>query len=175
MKIYKSSTSNVLAAAILVILMAGVWNANAQTSVSEIIKSDPRVAKALKETNTDFELSSKEGVYKVTYETKGKRTQEARVSSVTEQINGTEMRLVFSFASISKSSPSQQVANMLLQENMERIGNWGLLKMDDGMFAILIKMYIPATGSGKLLEEALMIVALTADEMEEKLTSKDVN
>jgi len=148
---------------------------SAQTPAGTIPKADPRVAKALKETNTEFDLSSKDGMYKVTYGTKGKRVQTTHVASATEDINGVEMRLIFSFSTILKALPSHETANLLLQDNMERIGRWAVQKLDDGSWAILSLIYIPASSGGKQLEAALMTIATQADEMEEQLTKKDVN
>jgi len=138
-------------------------------------KTDPRVAKALKENNTEYDVSSRDGIYRVTYATTGKRTQLALISSDTETINEMETRVVFSFATISKTPPTQQVANMLLQENMERIGIWAVQKLGDGSFAIVSLLHIPAASSGKQLEDALMSVAMMADDLENRLTKKDVN
>lgn len=148
---------------------------NGQAAAAQGGKSDPRVAAALKETNTQFEISPSDGGYKITYGTKGNRTQLTHVASGTEMLNGAEMRLIFSIAMISKTLPTQQTANMLLQENMERIGSWGLQKLDDGNYAIVNILYISGAAGGKQLESNLMAIATVADEMEEKLTKKDVN
>jgi len=58
---------------------------------------------------------------------------------------------------------------------METVGLWGLQKLDDGSYAVVKLLYVPADAGGKQLEGALMSVATLADEMEEKLTKKDVN
>lgn len=151
------------------------FSVNAQTAAAPVAKADPRVAAALNETKTEFEVSSADGGYKVTYGTKGTRKQLTHIVSATEMHNGAEMRLIFSVAMISKTPPTQLNANMLLQENMERIGSWALQKLGDGSYAILNILYIPAGADGKHLEGTIMAIAATADEMEEKLTKKDVN
>ncbi len=165
----------VLTPSVFVLFFLSCSFANGQTAPSAIPKADARVASALKETNTEFEVSSKDGGYKITYATKGNRTQVTHAASGTETIHGVEMRLIFSFAMIAKTSPTQQTANMLLQANMETVGLWGLQKLDDGSYAVVKLLYVPADAGGKQLEGALMSVATLADEMEEKLTKKDVN
>lgn len=155
----------------MILFLAAFGCVNAQTK--EVPKADSRVAQALRETNTEFELSSKDGIYKVTYGTKGKRTQAVHVASVTEDINGDEMRLIFSFVSISKGLPTHQISNMLLEDNLERIGRWALQKLDDNNYALLNMLHVPANLKGKKLETAMMSTAVQADEMEDKLTKKD--
>ncbi len=148
---------------------------NAQSNAALAVPGDQRVAKALKETKTEYQVSSKEGIYTITFGTKGKRTQEVHITSSTDNINGVEMRLIFSFAVIADKPPSQQVANLLLEQNMETIGIWAVLKVDAGKHAIVNKLYIPADFDGEKLEKALSAVVLLADELEERLTKKDEN
>ncbi|HLM61813.1 MAG TPA: hypothetical protein VK308_13490 [Pyrinomonadaceae bacterium] len=148
---------------------------NAQTSPVSIKSADPRVAKALNQTKTEYQVSSKDGGYTVTFGTKGKRTQKVYIVSETDNINGVEMRLIFSFATIADNLPSPQVANLLLQQNMETIGVWAVQKIADGRYAIVNKLYIPANFDGEKLEKALSAVVLLADELEEQLTKKDEN
>ena len=145
----------------------------AQTNGSS--KVDPRAERALKETGTTYEVSPRDGIFRITYTTKGKRTQNALVSSDTDKISDSETRVVFSFAMISKTPPTQQVANMLLQENMERVGIWAMQKLPDGSFAIVSLLHLPAASSAKELEDAAIAVATMADDLEERLTKKDVN
>jgi len=148
---------------------------NAQTDLVSVKSADPRVAKALSQTKTEYQVSSKDGDYTVTFGTKGKRSQKIHIASKTDNINGVEMRLIFSFAVIADKPPSQQTANLLLEQNMETIGIWAVLKVDAGKHAIVNKLYIPADFDGEKLEKALSAVVLLADELEERLTKKDEN
>lgn len=134
---------------------------------------DPRVAKALNQTKTEYEVG-KDGMYKVTYETTGKRTQSALIDSETVTIHNLEMRLVFSFAKIGGNPPTQAVANLLLKENLENFPNiWAIQKDEKGKFSIVNLIYIPADSDGKTLDMALSSVMIAADKMEESLTKKD--
>lgn len=161
--------------AIMAFAATGIFTTTLPAQTSEADKSDPRVARALKETGTTYEVASRDGIYRVVYETTGKRTQTALISSDVDKINDVEMRVVFSFARISKAAPTQPVANMLLQENMEKIGFWALQKLGDGSYAIVSLLHVPANASGKELEHAATSAALMADDLEERLTKKDVN
>lgn len=147
---------------------------NAQTTANALPTADPRVAKALKEVDTEFEISSKDNGYKVTYRTKNNRQQMGFIVSETTEINGVEMRLIFSFAMISDKPPTLQTANLLLEENMNISSGWATIKVDK-QFAIVNRTYIPADFNGAKLETALQDVILLADEMEERLTKKDVH
>jgi len=138
-------------------------------------KVDPRLERAFKETGTVYEVSPLDGLFRVTYSTKGKRTQKVLISSDTDKINDVETRAIFAFAQISKTAPTQQIANMLLQENMERIGVWAMQKLADGRYAIVSLLNIPTSASAKELEDASMSVAAMADDLEERLTKKDDN
>lgn len=161
--------------AFIAVAMAGIVASSLHAQTNESSKIDPRVGRALKETGTDYNVSSRNGLYRVTYATKGKRTQMSLISSDIDKINDVEMRVVFSFATISKTAPTQQVAIMLLQENMEKIGIWALQKLDNGDFAIVSLLHVPAGASAKELEESAIAVAVMADDLEERLTKKDVN
>jgi hypothetical protein len=147
---------------------------NAQSDAALAVPGDQRVAKALKETKTEYQVSNG-GVYTINFGTKGKRSQEVHITSSTDNINGVEMRLIFSFAVIADKPPSQQVANLLLEQNMETAGVWAVDKMSNGKYRIVNQLFVPADLNGEKLEEALSRVTHSADEMEEQLTKKDVN
>jgi hypothetical protein len=148
---------------------------NAQPNAALAVPGDQRVAKALKETKTEYQMSSKEGIYTINFGTKGKRSQEVHITSSTDNINGVEMRLIFSFAVIADKPPSQQVANLLLEQNMEILGVWAVDKLSNGKYRIVNQLFVPADLNGEKLEESLSQVTHSADEMEEQLTKKDVN
>ncbi|MGI8467987.1 MAG: hypothetical protein ACR2N3_05995 [Pyrinomonadaceae bacterium] len=158
----------------LLILCACFFGAaiNAQPKQDSTKGGDARVEKALKQTKTEYEVE-KDGMYKVTLGTTGKRSQAAFIVSETDKIYGSEMRGVFSYAMISDDSPSPEITNLLLAQNMENVSFWAIQKEKDGKFAIINIIYIPADADGKKLDWALKNVILAADEMEERLTKKD--
>lgn len=148
--------------------------ANAQPPASPVPKADPRVAKALKEANVEFQISSKDGGYEVTYGTKINRKQTGFIASDANVINGVEMRIVFSFAMFSNAAPSPQIANLLLEENMMMSSAWAILKSDK-QYAVVNRIYVPADLSGAKLDSVLQEVVVMTDAMEEKLTKEDVH
>lgn len=133
---------------------------------------DARVEKALKQTKTEYEMTT-DGVYRITPGTTGKRSQAAFITSETDKIYGLEMRGVFSFVMISDNAPSPEVAKLLLEQNMSSASSWAVQKEKDGQFAVVNIVYIPADADGKRLDWALQSVIPAADEMEERLTGKD--
>jgi hypothetical protein len=157
-----------------IIFCAGLFGltVNAQTKENALPSADPRVAKALKEANLPFEIASHDGSYKVTYGTKDNRRQTAIIASMTEDVDGVEMRAVLSFAMISDKPPSLQTAILLLEENLSIVSGWSLLKTDKH-YAIVLRIYVPADLSGKHLDNTLQTVVMLADAMEEQLTKKD--
>lgn len=160
---------------LLLVFCTGVfgWQVTAQTAA--VKSADPRLAKALGETKTEFQLSSRDGRYTVVFETENKRNQKVHLISETSKINGVEMRLVFSYAVIADKPPSPQTAGVLLEQNMDSISTWAVVKLDDGNYAIVNKLYIPADFDGKKLQMALSEIVLLADNLEERLTKKDQN
>lgn len=161
----------------LFILCAGFFSIqiNAQSEKVSEGGTDVRVAKALNQNKTDYEVR-KDGIYKVIYLTTGKRTQAAFIDSETVKIYGLEMRLVFSFAQIGGSLPAPSVTNLLLEENLQSFPNiWAVEKDKGGKFSIVNQIYVPADTDGKTLNIALSSVMIEADKLEERLTKKDDN
>ena len=145
------------------------------TSAISAVPGDERVAKALNQTKTDYQVNSKDGLYMVTYETKNKRSQKVLIAAKAEMINGVEMRLIFSFALFSDKPLSQRAANLLLEKNAGSVSTWAVHKLTDGKYAVVCQLYIPADFDGEKLQTALQEVVTQADEMEEKLSKKDEN
>jgi len=133
---------------------------------------DARVTNALNQTKSPFSVDNG-GMYLVTYELPNKRLQKIFIMSKTEKINGFELRAVFSYAIISDKPPTLEIANQLLQKNMDQVSFWALHKLDDGNYTVVNMIYIPADIDGKKLDGILSTVAFAADEMEERLTKKD--
>lgn len=135
-------------------------------------KGDARVEKALKQTKTDYQMMTN-NTYRITLGTTGKRSQAAFVDSETDTTYGLEVRGVYSYAMVGDNPPTQEVANLLLAQNMQNVSFWAIQKQTDGKFAVINIIYIPASADGKTLDAALNSVVLAADEMEERLTKKD--
>ncbi|MGI9036264.1 MAG: hypothetical protein ACR2GD_09530 [Pyrinomonadaceae bacterium] len=148
---------------------------NAQTNSTASETGDARVEKALRETKTEYTVN-KDGEYKVTFATDGKRSQVAYINAETDKIYGLEMRGIFSYAMVSDKPPSPEIANLLLEQNMVNISSWAILKPEKGgkgKYIVVNIIYIPADADGKTLDAALNSVILAADEMEKRLTEKD--
>lgn len=144
----------------------------AEAQTAPVKRGDTRVVNALKQIKTNYEMQG--NTYKVTYELSNKRSQNIFIISETDKVYGLEVRGVFAWAMISDNQPSQEVANLLLQQNMENISAWAIQKTDDGKAFIIVNIvYIPANSDGKRLEAAMLSVAQAADEMEQRLTKKD--
>jgi hypothetical protein len=146
---------------------------NAQSEKVAEGGADLRVAKALNQTKTEYEVRET-GMYKVTFMTNGKRTQSALINSETVKIYGLEMRLIFSFAQVYGNFPAPAVNQLLLQENLDNFPNvWAIQKDKKGKFSILNQIYIPADSSGEALDMAVSSVMLAADKLEQRLTKED--
>ena len=158
----------------LLVLCAGLFSLQitAQTKSTVTKNGDSRVVKALTQAKTKYELD-KNGNYKVTFGTQGNRSQSAYISSATDNVYDFELRGVFSFAAFSKTPYSQEITNLLLEQNMVSPSAWAVIKMPDSSFAIVNIMYIPANSDGKKLDSALQNVISLSDEMEERLTKED--
>ena len=148
---------------------------NIQTTTAQkksATPGDARVTNALNQTKTPFSVDNG-GKYQVIYELPNKRNQKVFIMSETEKINGFELRPVFSYAIISDKPPTLEIANQLLQKNMDQISFWALHKLSDGNYTVVNMIYIPADLDGKKLDGILSTIAFAADEMEERLTKKD--
>lgn len=146
--------------------------ANAQTGKAAGQKADIRIANALSQANTGYEVD-KEGMYKITYKTQGNRTQTALIASNTEKIFGIEMRLVFSFAQIEGQLPSAAITNLLLKENLENVPQVWAMENKNGKYTISCLIYVSADADGPTLDLALSGVMIAADKMEKTLSKED--
>jgi len=136
------------------------------------IPGDARVVRALNQIKTKYEMNQ-DGLFVINFELTNKRLQKALISSETDKAFGSETRVVFSYALISDKPPSQEVANLLLKQNLGNVGTWAVDKTGDGMYFIANIIHLPADADGKRLEDAMNIVISAADEMEAQLTKKD--
>lgn len=133
--------------------------------------ADPRVAKALNQTKTKFEVDE-DGEYKVTFGIGEIRSQVTFVSSTTDKIYDFEMRGVYSFAAFSETPFPQEITNRLLAQNMENVSAWAVIKVSNA-YAIVNIAYIPADADGKRLSAAIQSVMLLADELEAQMSKED--
>lgn len=133
---------------------------------------DARVTNALNQTKTPFTVDN-DGMYQVVYELPNKRTQKIFITPGPEKFGNVELRLIFSYTFFSEKPPAAELANLLLEKNMEQISFWALQKLDDGKYTIVNIIYVPADLDGKKLDVMMTKIAFTADEMEERLTKKD--
>ena len=158
----------------LLILCAGFFGLqiNAQIAPVKSKNDDARVEAALKEAGIKYDRDE-DGNYEVTFKTTGNRMQTAFIVPRADKFNDSEVRLLFSIAMISRQPLSLDVANLLLEQNMEKVSYWTAFKTRDGKTTVANLIYIPADADGEKLNTALSIVTSAADKMEERLTKKD--
>jgi hypothetical protein len=148
---------------------------NVQTTAAQkksATLGDARVTNALNQTKTPFTVDN-DGTYQVIYELPNKRRQKIYISPEPVKIGNVELRLIFSYTFFSEKPPTAELANQLLEKNMEQISFWAVHKLDDGKYTIVNMIYIPADLDGKKLDVVMTKIAFAADEMEERLTKKD--
>lgn len=132
---------------------------------------DARVAKALNQMKTEYEVEA-DGQYKITFGVGKDRSHTAYVVSETDTAYNLEMRGVYALAAISDKPFAAELISELLQENMQSVTSWALLKVKDG-FAIVNITHVPADADGKRLDAAIQSVLVSADALEQRLSKED--
>ena len=153
-------------------LIATAPIAIAQT-VSE--KGDPRIKQALDEAGMPYVILGDSDQFKVQVKLQNNRKQHVFINSETQKLNGLEIRRIHSAAYRSPGVFPQTIANQFLMDsNKKKLGNWQTV-LDSknnhyGVFTMKVDANLPASQLTKLMIETLV----TADNMEAKLTGKDV-
>jgi hypothetical protein len=132
---------------------------------------DPRVQAALESAGLAFIVD--EGDFRLKYDVAGGRSQLVWVASGTAKLDQLEIRDVWSIASRGKGEPPAELAGYLLKENARMVlGAW---QVNQGPEEYLVVFSAPviATADAATLQEVIEVVMLSADRIENELTSKD--
>jgi len=102
------------------------------------------------------------------------RKQNVWVSSVREKDKGIVYREVFAIAKEYEGLAPLEVSNSLLIQNYSRkaLGAWSLLQIDN-LSILLYVVRIPVSKDENWLYSAITEAAVSADEMEERLSGND--
>ncbi|WP_028973119.1 hypothetical protein [Spirochaeta cellobiosiphila] len=102
------------------------------------------------------------------------RKQNVWVSSVREKDSGIVYREIFSMAKDYKGLAPLEVSNNLLIQNYSenRLGAWSLLQVDN-YYILLYIVRIPVNNDSNWLYTAITETALSADDMERRLSDID--
>lgn len=137
-------------------------------------KGDPRVERLLDLHGLSYSID-KDGDFKVTVEFDNGRSQVAFINSDTQYIADFEIREIWSVAYISEGFLDIDTANSLLLHNHQlKMGSWRLIANDNNIYFVAYCIQIAADCDPVSFEQALSFVLEVADDMEEKLTGKDV-
>ncbi len=130
---------------------------------------DAVVKAQLEKKGTPFEVDA-DGDFEILVRIDSDRTQQVWVRSVIEKTDHQSVREIWSRAYQVTSGPfPSAVANTLLEHsNTLKLGSW----VKNGNSAMLV-IKISADASADQLDEAIDLIAVTADAMELDLTAKD--
>ena len=134
---------------------------------------DYRVKRLLDQLGLAYQLDG--GDYIVEFQIEGGRSQNVVISSETEEVEGLEIRRVWTMGLRSDSPLHADVANALLVYNANcPIGAWQLVRHKDGkgcsaLFVVPVSTNTTATS----LRSVMHAVARAGDELEEKFTGED--
>lgn len=137
-----------------------------------LFAADARVTAALESLDINYEVDD-DGDFRLIYSTGDGRTQLVWVSGDTESFHDMEIREIFSYAYDTDGSMPASVARKLLQANANyKIGAWEMRDNGNSQFAIFTAR-IEANAHARELENIIMAVSVTADEMEKDLLGTD--
>jgi hypothetical protein len=137
-------------------------------------KGDPRVERLLQVLQLGYSVD-KDGDFKVTIEFANGRSQVAFINSDTQMLDNFEIREIWSVAYISEGYLDIDTANTLLLYNYElKMGSWRMIPADNNIYFVAYCIQIAADCDPDSFEKALAFVLEVTDDMEEKLTGKDV-
>lgn len=135
---------------------------------------DPRVAHLLEELKLEYFLDH-DADYRITFNIDETRSQMVTVESETREIGNLEVRGVWSIGLKSEVPLDAETATALLVHNGDsNLGAWQLItKPDDSCTAIFL-CPVAIDAPAEDFRSVLHAVAVAADEMEAKLTGKDI-
>jgi hypothetical protein len=137
-------------------------------------KGDPRVERLLQILELGYSVD-KDGDFKVTIEFANGRSQVAFINSDTQMLDNFEIREIWSVAYISEGYLDIDTANTLLLYNYElKMGSWRMIPADNNVYFVAYCIQIAADCDPDSFYKALTFVLEVTDDMEEKLTGKDL-
>ena len=132
---------------------------------------DPRVAAALKAAGLAYSLDA--GDFRLEYDVDQERSQRAWVASETARIDRLEIRDVWSVAARGKGPVPEDLARMLLKENVRMIlGAWQVNQSQDE-YLVVFSAQVDAAADAATLREVIEVVMFSADRIEKQLSDKD--
>lgn len=137
-------------------------------------RGDPRVERLLEIHKLEYSVDQ-DGDFKVTVEFDNGRSQVAFINSTTQYIADFEIREIWSVAYISEGYLDIDTSNsLLLHNNQLKMGSWRLIPNDNNIYFVTYCIQIAANCDPASFKQALGFVLQVADDMEEKLTGRDV-
>lgn len=135
---------------------------------------DDRVRRLLDELQLRYQIDE-EGDFFVTFNIDDVRSQTVTVESQTREMGNLEVRGIWSMGFESASPLDADTATALLIHNGDlNLGAWQLITNQDNSCMALFLCSIAAVTTAASLRSVMHAVALAADEIEEKLTGKDI-
>ncbi len=151
-------------------MMAAVATASAEDATTPA-SGDPRVVAALKAAGLAYSLD--EGDFRLEYDVDQERSQRAWVASETARIDRLEIRDVWSVAARGKGDVPEDLARMLLKENVRMIlGAWQVNQSQDEYLVVFLAQ-VDAAADAATLREVIEVVMFSADRIEKQLSDKD--
>lgn len=134
--------------------------------------ADPRVETALDQLGLSYSLTD-DNTYKMTLNVGDNRTHLLFVNSRTETYQNTEIREIWAPAYRSEQALQPHLANRLLKDSYQKkMGAWQTSQTDD-IYYVTFVAKIPVGLDLQSLENILVLVVETADEMERELSDED--
>jgi len=138
-------------------------------------KPDSRVAKQLDSLGLKYTTTGA-GNYSLDQDLDSGRTQTVYLMSKTESYGGLEIREIWSNAGSMASKPSaDQMLDLLVDNNSEKLGAWSIEASDDGSYLIFFSVKMPVSVKDQDLADMIDFVASVADEREAALFNSDDN
>jgi len=151
-------------------MMAAMATASAEDATTPAT-GDPRVAAALKAAGLAYSLDA--GDFRLEYDVDQERSQRAWVASETARIDRLEIRDVWSVAARGKGEVPEDLARMLLKENVRMIlGAWQVNQSQDEYLVVFLAQ-VDAAADAATLQEVIEVVMFSADRIEKQLGDKD--
>ncbi len=143
-----------------------------QISFAQKSKFDPRIENILAELKFKYEQNPVNGDY--TFELKiNNRKQNVFVQSTTSSYQNLEMREVYSVIYRNEKSPNlETLQSLMIDTSHKHLGAWELAFEND-IYFIVFNAKVNANMNVKELQDTIRLVALSADEMENKLFAQD--
>jgi hypothetical protein len=144
--------------------------ASAQSNANQA--ADSRVKATLDKLGYKYEVLPT-GAFKLVVEMGDGRSQLVFIDSQTESLGKFEIRQILSPGYQSNGPLSAAVANKLLEYSAnQKLGAWQIFKSDDSNLAVFTAK-IAASSDPESLENSMMAVVQSADEVEKELSGKD--